>query len=72
LRPELPEQAGVSKNFGPHVLIQFIKLRLKLITDLNSPLIMHYTTYAVKCIFKLYDFIGLLRGIGRLLMVDQR
>ena len=37
LWPELLQEPGVGKDFGSHVLGQFLKLRLELVADLDVP-----------------------------------
>lgn len=37
LRPELMEKARQCQNLSPHVLVQRVELRFKLVADLNNP-----------------------------------
>ena len=55
LRPELLEKASQRQNFRPHVLAQFVELRLKLVADLNNPAQVYnmiYRPYDVKYIYR--------------------
>ena len=54
LRPELLEKASHYQNLGPHVFVQRVELRLKLIANLNNPAHlenMAYDTYDVNSIY---------------------
>src|SRR5579871_1962123 len=46
LRPELLQEPGMSKDFGPHILGQSIKLRLELVADFDAP--SHHSNYGIK------------------------
>jgi hypothetical protein len=37
LRPELLQEPSMSKDFGPHILGQCIKLCLELVADFDAP-----------------------------------
>ena len=37
LRPELLEEPGQRQNLRPHVFVQFVELRFKLIASLDNP-----------------------------------
>ena len=53
LRPELLQEQSMSKDFGPHILGQSIKLWLELVADLDAPFhhfIMAYKSYGLKII----------------------
>ena len=54
LRPKLLQQAGQRQDLRPHVLVQLVELRLKLVADLNNPTHpcnMTYSSYYVKYIY---------------------
>src|SRR6266849_9270963 len=59
LRPELLEKARQCQNFRPHVFVQFVELRFKLIANLNNPshfsYCMIWSTYDVNSIIETTD-----------------
>jgi len=53
LRPELLQEPSMGKNFGSHILGQFLELRLEHVADLDVPShysIMAWNTYGAKII----------------------
>ena len=57
MRPELLQKARQRQNLRPHVLVQFVKFRIKLVANLNNPAHSYNMTHDPYSVSAIFDFL---------------